>query len=216
MLLPPDLLGTLHLAHIGGVNLPLAFESISHGTIAFGFFNIESDMLLLDRYFFFATEFCDMVTALADQEDSGDSDGVSWQIRLIESAADIGDLMGAIHGVRFCGFIGDVYRCYPFPENPADFKQNPNGFATQAEMKSKITPYAASTDIRVVPNAVRSEIDIGSYRFKRLEFHRLLDYVWLGGYPRWKDDIRPDYVADMQARVLSSATPLFKGVEFSL
>jgi hypothetical protein len=26
--------------------MPLAFESLSHGTIAFGFFNIESDMLL--------------------------------------------------------------------------------------------------------------------------------------------------------------------------
>jgi hypothetical protein len=29
--------------------MPLAFESINHGTIAFGFFNIESDMLLLDK-----------------------------------------------------------------------------------------------------------------------------------------------------------------------
>ena len=29
--------------------MPLAFESLSHGTIAFGFFNIESDLLLLDR-----------------------------------------------------------------------------------------------------------------------------------------------------------------------
>jgi len=28
--------------------MPLAFESLSHGTIAFGFFNIESDMLLLE------------------------------------------------------------------------------------------------------------------------------------------------------------------------
>lgn len=38
--------------------MPLAFESLSHGTIAFGFFNIESDMLLCDRYFLFADEFC--------------------------------------------------------------------------------------------------------------------------------------------------------------
>jgi hypothetical protein len=30
--------------------MPLAFESISHGTIAFGFFNIDSDMLLLEQY----------------------------------------------------------------------------------------------------------------------------------------------------------------------
>ena len=29
--------------------MPLAFESLSHGTIAFGFFNIDSDMLLLEK-----------------------------------------------------------------------------------------------------------------------------------------------------------------------
>ena len=195
--------------------MPLSFQSKSHGPIAFGFFNIESDMLLLDRYFFFATEFCDMVTALVDQEDSGGPDGVSWRICLIESVADIGDLMGAIHGVRFCGFIGDVYRRYPFPENRADFKQNPNGFATQAEMQFMIKSYAVDKDIRAVPNEDRSEITIGGYRFERPEFQRLLDYVWLGGYPRWKDDIPPDYVAAMQKRVLFSDSPLFKEIKFS-
>jgi len=38
--------------------MPLTFESLSHGTIAFGFFNIESDMLLCDRYFLFADDLC--------------------------------------------------------------------------------------------------------------------------------------------------------------
>ncbi len=32
--------------------MPLSFESRSHGPVAFGFFNIESDMLLLERTFF--------------------------------------------------------------------------------------------------------------------------------------------------------------------
>jgi len=195
--------------------LPLAFQSKSHGTIAFGFFSIESDMLLLDRYFFFATEFCDMVTALAAREESGAPGGVSWRIRLIERVAAIGDLMGAIHGVRYCGFIGDVYRRFPFPENRADFRQNPNGFATQAEMQSLLKSYAVDKDIQVAPNMDRSEIAIGSYLFGRPVFHRLLDYVWLGGYPRWKDDNRPEYVAAMQKRVLFSDSPLFEGVVFS-
>lgn len=31
--------------------MPLAFDTLSHGTIAFGFFNIDSDMLLLEQYF---------------------------------------------------------------------------------------------------------------------------------------------------------------------
>jgi len=45
--------------------MPLAFESISHGTIAFGFFNIDSDMLLLDRYFIFSTLFCGNIDEIA-------------------------------------------------------------------------------------------------------------------------------------------------------
>ena len=46
--------------------MPLAFESLSHGTIAFGFFNIDSDMLLLEKYFLFATDFCRQILDLAE------------------------------------------------------------------------------------------------------------------------------------------------------
>jgi len=42
--------------------MPLAFDSSSHGKIAFGFFNIETDMLLLENYFIFATQFCSYMT----------------------------------------------------------------------------------------------------------------------------------------------------------
>jgi len=45
----------------------LAFDSTSHGRIAFGFFNIESDMLLLDHYFSFASDFC---SALSEKKSS--------------------------------------------------------------------------------------------------------------------------------------------------
>lgn len=38
--------------------MPLEFESLSHGRIAFGFFNIETDMILLNQYFLFAEDFC--------------------------------------------------------------------------------------------------------------------------------------------------------------
>ena len=37
--------------------MPLEFQSISHGKIAFGFFNIETDMILLGHYFLFARDF---------------------------------------------------------------------------------------------------------------------------------------------------------------
>ncbi|MCA1793126.1 MAG: hypothetical protein LC660_04495 [Desulfobacteraceae bacterium] len=47
--------------------MPLSFDSASHGPAAFGFFNIESDMLLLERFFFFCDDFCTWITSLADQ-----------------------------------------------------------------------------------------------------------------------------------------------------
>jgi hypothetical protein len=46
----------IHVSRLGA-SMPLAFESLSHGAIAFGFFNIETDFLLLERYFFFADSF---------------------------------------------------------------------------------------------------------------------------------------------------------------
>ncbi len=49
--------------------MPLAFESLSHGTIAFGFFNIDSDMLLLEQYFLFGSEFCQHVGDMAENFD---------------------------------------------------------------------------------------------------------------------------------------------------
>ncbi len=48
--------------------MPLAFKSESHGTIAFGFFNIHSDLLLLDHYFMFATDFCETIYELISSE----------------------------------------------------------------------------------------------------------------------------------------------------
>jgi hypothetical protein len=33
--------------------MPLAFRATSHGMVVFGFFNVETDLLLLDRLFLF-------------------------------------------------------------------------------------------------------------------------------------------------------------------
>ena len=53
---------------------------------------------------------------------------------------------------------------------------------------------------------------IGNYAFNRPQFHALLSYVWLGGYPRWKDDVRPAYVVQMAAAAEASLHPLFAGI----
>jgi hypothetical protein len=102
--------------------MPLAFPSRSHGTVVFGFFNIETDMLLLENLFFFADRFCQAAVSLAEK-----SQGPNADVRIdgfrIKDAAMMGSLHGAIRGVDLSGFIGQVYRQFPFPDNPAGFKQ---------------------------------------------------------------------------------------------
>jgi hypothetical protein len=193
--------------------MPLAFESISHGTIAFGFFNIDSDMLLLDRYFFFATEFSKYISSMAESEDNGDSETL-WQGYYIADPEDIGDLMGAIHGIRYTGFIGETYRRFPFPVTPEDFKQKPEGYRNREMMESMIEKYAEYCPIPVITGKNAQEINIGAYRLTRAIFHQLLNYVWRGGYPRWKDEVRPGYVMAMKNAVENSDNSLFAGIVF--
>ena len=190
--------------------MPLAFESLSHGTIAFGFFNIESDMLLCDRYFFFADDFCRLVMEMADAAGRRDYD-TDWPVHVIEHPEDVGDLMGAIHGVRFTGFIGDLYRRFPFPRRPEDFKQNPEGHRTRDAVAGLIAGYADPRRIRVSVPAAGGIVDLGDYRFSRTQFQALVDYVWRGGYPRWRDGIRPPYVREMKERILGAQGGVFSG-----
>ena len=109
--------------------MPLEFQSISHGKIAFGFFNIETDMILLNQYFLFANDFCDYISDIAEipLKEIYES---SWDIYLIENNVDMGNLMGAIYGIDLRGFIGEVYKLFPFPKKREDFKQKPEGFKT--------------------------------------------------------------------------------------
>src|SRR5512137_1630717 len=98
--------------------MPLAFESTNRGEFAFGFFNVRSDMLLLDNRFFFATDFCAFLIDLAGRGE--DVIEAEWSAWIVDRPEDVGDLMGAIRGRRFTGFIGDTYRRYPFPAAPAE------------------------------------------------------------------------------------------------
>jgi hypothetical protein len=193
--------------------MPLAFESLNHGTIAFGFFNIESDLLLLEDYFFFATEFCEPIRAMAAMEEGAILER-TFPVMHIPSREDIGDLVGAIHGVCFSGFIGALYRKFPFPEKEEDFKQNPEGADTQSQVTDLIRQYAEPKEIRIVLDSERKEARIGEYRFERGWFQRLIVYVWQGGYPRWRDDRPPHYVVRMKEAVEAGPRGLFEGMEF--
>jgi len=192
--------------------MPLAFSSISHGEIAFGFFNIDVDMLLLEHYFLFADQFCENVSDMARAEDFPTYRG-SWDVHDIQAPEKIGDLMGAIHGVRFTGFIGDVYRQFPFPPKPADFKQKPDGHKNRASVKALIADYSIRNRVPVAVKGAAREIQIGDYLFSFKTFQELIQYVWRGGYPQWKNQERPAYVLAMQKAMLSSRSQYFNAIE---
>jgi hypothetical protein len=191
--------------------MPLEFDSFSHGKIAFGFFNIETDMILLQHYFLFAQDFCNYISKIAEAplRETYDS---SWGIYLIESNADMGNLMGAIYGTDFRGFIGEVYKIFPFPEEREKFKQNPEGFKTRSLIEKLIQKYGKKTNIQFLIHLKDDKIGTGEYLFNGTSFQELIKYIWMGGFPRWRDGIRPDYVLKMKQMIEQSKSPIFEGL----
>ena len=184
------------------------------GPIAFGFFNIETDMLLLDVHFFFADDFCRAVKELAEVSGGGPS-LIDLDAYTLEPSR-IGNLMGAIHGIELSGFIGEVYRCYPFPREEEKFRQQPEGFRNRGIIEAIIGKYAGLKPIGITFDPAEDTVNIGGYKFDRKEFHRLILYVWAGGYPRWRDGLRPDYVIQMKRVIESSGSPLYTGLNFGM
>ncbi len=193
--------------------MPLAFESISHGRIAFGFFNIESDLLLLENHFFFLSDFCTYIVSLAREDDTFENG--SFPGMLIDQKEKIGDLMGAIQGLRYTGFIGALYQHYPFPADRADFKQKTKGKATREMVEALISKFGHDAKISFFYNKKNDEVTIGVYRFNRSGFQELIDYVWRGGMPLWEDNEPPLQVMRMKRAATQSGHPLFKGMVFT-
>ena len=195
--------------------MPLAFDSISHGRVAFGFFNIETDMLLLEHYFFFSTDFCERIPLLAERSAGGGFE-TGWRGYTIDDPERIGDLHGAIAGFRYTGFIGDLYRTYPFPVQPKDFKQNPDGHRNRDAVAERIAVWADPVKISLAADPGGSEIRVNEYRFERTVFQGLAAYVWQGGYPRWRDGIRPAHVRAMKDRLTGNPGKIFRGLNLQL
>jgi hypothetical protein len=193
--------------------MPLSFSSLSHGEVAFGFFNIESDLLLLDNTFMFAEDFCGSIGLLADKR-VDDFSGIDWKVTIL-APEDIGDLHGAISGTRLRGFIGEVYGLFPFPKDPGAFKQNPEGFRTRGLITKLIQQYSGISTISVTLNEADLTFGIGEYLFSKDRLAELLYYVWVGGYPRWNQGIRPSYVMKMKEKVEGSLHPLFQGIRLT-
>jgi len=193
--------------------MPLAFESMSHGTVAFGFFNIESDMLLLQNLFFFAPDFCGLV-AEAAKTAPGRAFEKSLAAFEICDREKIGDLHGAIRGLSHEGFIGALYVRFPFPQEPKDFRQNPRGLCAREEAEELAAGYGKRVETALSIDGEGHEAVLGPFRFGRLSFQALANYVWRGGYPRWKDEIRPDYVLSMRGSIEAGGHGIFDGMAF--
>jgi len=192
--------------------MPLAFESLSHGTVPFGFFNIESDMLLLDSTFFFASDFCLCLQRLAAQEGIAPQ-GLAMEGYKLEGRPEVmGNLMGAIEGWDFQGFIGALYRRFPFPKDPALFRQNPEGYRTRDLVGRMIASWGAPVEVMLHTDPHGQEAFVGPYRFSRSGFQALIRYVWEGGYPRWKHGIRPPYVEALKEALHAGAQGILEGL----
>lgn len=190
--------------------MPLSFKSQSHGNIAFGFFNIESDMLLLENHFFFADDFCQWMIKMAKQDNAGQK-RICSPVYYIEDSKDIGDLMGAIHGICYTGFIGKVYKLFPFPDDPKLFKQNPRGYQTRKIVSAQTKGIGQKIEM-LIDFLQDGQIHIGPYVFDKRVFHDLIHYVCKGGYPRWKDGVKPCYIMEMEKNIQKSCSPFFKRV----
>lgn len=191
--------------------MPLEFESLSHGKIVFGFFNIETDLLLLNQYFFFAEDFCHTLRKVA-----GKTEGIcrtEWEGYRIEFGK-IGNLKGAIHGIDFRGFIGAVYQRFPFPERQEDFKQNPEGYRTRSLMDPLLQSYGEKVSIPLAFDRGKNHIILSEFVFDKPSFWKLVEYIWLGGLPRWKDRRRPEYIMAMKEAIERASHPMLKGLMF--
>jgi len=177
--------------------MPLAFPSLSHGPIAFGFFNIDVDLLLLENLFFWAEDFCGAVIAWNDSPPDRDFAHNLAEGWIITDPARVGDLDAAMAGVRHDGFIGAVYRRFPFPGDPAAFRQRPDGHRNRSVVTELLGRWAAPWRIVLSRPAGGDRTAIDDYVFDGPGFRALIAYVDRGGLPRWQGERRPDYVRTM-------------------
>ena len=193
--------------------MPLSFKTMSHGEIPIGFFNIDTDMILINNYFVFASDFCDWLSkwTMVNRDLN-----TKKEMYVISDPKDIGDLMGAISGRVFTGFIGEVYKKFPFPDKPEDFRQKPDGFKTRNIIEKIIKEFAVQESISIITSLEGKTIAIGDYVFSRAHFHEVISYIWRGGMPKWKDDEGPDYVKDMMNAVITSQHWLFRSKEMEI
>ncbi len=190
--------------------MPLSFDTKNHGEIAIGFFNIDTDMILIKNYFCFASDLCGWISGWAAVDDDLET---TVEIYVIKKPENIGNLMGAISGTIFTGFIGEVYKIYPFPQKHEEFRQKPDGAQNRSVVEDIIQRFGKQEDIKIMISKGSGTITIGEYVFSKDQFHEVISYIWRGGMPKWKDGEEPEYVKTMMRSIVDSKHWLFKPVE---
>jgi hypothetical protein len=148
---------------------------------------------------------------------------VNWDIYIIDDPRSIGDLFGAIEGTSYQGFIGEIYRLFPFPKDPKEFHQRPWGYKNRDMVERILQKYARpiNLEIRIFPEdhplnpASVPLAAIGEFFFIKDVFHQMIKYVYLGGYPRWLSNQPPEYVENMRKEVEKSPFFIFRGIKFN-
>ena len=76
-------------------------------------------------------------------------------------------------------------------------------------MEKIIEKYGELKSIQFRVKADADEVHIGEYSFKNNVFEELINYVWEGGYPKWKNGQRPEYVLNMMDWIKKSRLGIF-------
>ncbi len=160
--------------------MPLLHSSSSHGEVAFGFYNIETDALLLDGLFFFCSDFCRVMGKLS--LGSGEAEIAGYRFN---NPAAIGDFHGAMQGVNFTGYMGELYQQWPMPETPGLFRQKLAG-EERRDLSEAILARHAEAELISCRRNKDGVVEIGEYIFLPGQFLGLIRYVRRGGHPTWE------------------------------
>ena len=72
-----------------------------------------------------------------------------------------------------------------------------------------VRPLKRTAATRLAGTLRNRTVSLAGVRFSPSGFRELVDYVWRGGWPRWRDDDPPGYVREMKAAVDASGHWVF-------
>ena len=90
------------------------------------------------------------------------------------------------------GFIGEVYRQFPFSDGPRRFQTKPEGFPDPFAPGTILTDYGQAEEIPVRFRRKENEVAIGEYRFDQENFQELIFYMGKAAIPNGVTDANPD------------------------